>query len=326
MENKLDEITKAIEDLNWRMDKLSSSWNEYDDWLVTKSSNDLSWYDKAVLNLNPNLNAKREQYQSLLSQSWDLNQQLVNLQSAQDILQDSINNQRDHANRLYDLQNMAARLSAEINWWGSTAWWLWAWAGQISQARSQIDNQAYANMLANEQNRQSALASIAQQEAAIPTTLSSIWMNNANIQAALAQSNYYSQWWGSWSSSWSSSKWASSDVSKKLINDWWYWVDAQWNIVDKNWKVYIAWKYTMDNKWNIYTWDWKMIMNNNWKVDVDLIENMEDSNLSPVRILERQMHDLTKELDEKKKEEINKVAESKTNNIYWSAFWNGAMY
>lgn len=188
LQESIDAYTKnqnLMNDLLWWQD------NDYDKSLLTKRDDELSWYDKATLNLNPNLKNSRQRYQQLYSDSEWLNWQIMNLQSAQDILQWSVDKQRRSTNRLYDLQNQAAALSAEINWWWMRhAWWLWAWAWQIAQARASIDNQAYLNMIQNNANRESALANVAQQEWQIPATMSSIWVNNSSIQWNLATANY----------------------------------------------------------------------------------------------------------------------------------------
>lgn len=233
--SKLDNLTKLLWYNNSKMSDLSNTWNDYDNSLVTKTNEELTWYDKATLNLNPNLKDRRSQYQSLVTQTNDLKSQLTNLQSAQSYLQNSINQQKTSVNKMYDLQNMANRLSAEISWWGRSAWWLWAWAWQISQARAQIDNQAYSNMLNNESQRQWALSNIANQQMQLPTTLSSMAMNNANIRWSDAQAEanmataeytrkqasllWKNMWW--WSSNKSQQHWEEhSEENLQTIIRW----------------------------------------------------------------------------------------------------------
>ena len=228
--SKLEEITKLIWTNSSKMANLSDTWNDYDNSLVTKSDSELTWYDKATLNLNPNLKDRRVSYQSLVTQNNDLSNQLVNLQSAQDYLQQSIDEQKTSANRLYDLQNAAARLSAEINWWANHAWWLWAWAWQMAQSRAAIDNQAFANILQNEQNRAATLNNIAAQQANLPQTLASIWQansQNAYYNSMVNQNSWWTSsswsrwtaWWWSSSGWWSNSKKENSDSESSESSD-----------------------------------------------------------------------------------------------------------
>lgn len=223
---------QLMDSLLWRHD------NDYDKSLLTKSDNELTWYDKATINMNPNIKSNRNYYRQLFNSNQWLGSQLTNLQSAQQILQDWIDKQEKNINKMYDLQNTAQRLSSEINWWASHAWWLWAWAGQMAQSRAAIDNQAFNNVLNNEAQRQSALANVAQQRQQIPTTMSSIAMNNANIVWAEAQANANN---------------ANADLIRKQASQiWkWSWGSRQWGnsaeeTSEENYKTILRW---MANSW-----------------------------------------------------------------------------
>lgn len=236
---------KKLEEIDRQQKSIYDRNNDIDKEIISKPESELTGWDKATLNLNPNLKSSRDQYQNLSSQASDLRSQISNVNSAQAYLQNSLDEQRKNANRLYDLQNLAARLSAEINWWWHQAWWLWAWAWQMAQSRAAIDNQAFAQTVQNEQNRASALANIWQQEMTVPTTISSLNLNNANIRwiesqanANDAQAEYYRKqasrtysWW--WSNSNKDENPTRYKYVQELISSWN--VDEAKRISEANW-------------------------------------------------------------------------------------------
>ena len=167
------------------------SWVEYDDSLLSKSQDQLTGYDKATLNMNPDLKAKREAYQASLVRSNRLQSDLNNIQNAQQFLQNNVSQQKERINKLYDLQDKAAAISASIQWTNRVAGWLWAASNVLGNSRWITDAQMQQQILQNDAQRESALANVAQQEANIPSILASLDQANANAELARAQANYY---------------------------------------------------------------------------------------------------------------------------------------
>lgn len=228
-------------------------WDPYLDSLLEKSDDKLEWYDKAMLNVNPDLAAKREAYQKSLAKSNKLQSDLTNIQSAQQFLQNNVSQQKDRINKLYDLQDKAAAISASIQWTNRVAGWLWAASNVLSNSRWITDAQMQQQILQNDAQRESALANVAQQEANIPSVLASLDQANANAELARAQADYY---WNYNSTSWWSSKWYSYsswwDPDKK--KEWWDYTII--NSIDYNWNK-IKWAFLKDKDWNYYdatTW------------------------------------------------------------------------
>ena len=232
------------------------SWVEYDDSLLSKPQDQLTGYDKATLNINPDLKAKREAYQASLVRSNKLQSDLNNIQNAQQFLQNNVSQQKERINKLYDLQDRAAAISASIQWTNRVAGWLWAASNVLGNSRWITDAQMQQQILQNDAQRESALANVAQQEANIPSVLSSIWQANANAELAKAQANYYNssnQWWNQ-SSWWSNRSSQSNNNNNNNNNNKYSFID--W--VDMNWQ-HFDWTFIKDKDWNIYNEEWKLL-------------------------------------------------------------------
>lgn len=251
--NRNEQLAKEL-GYQWSL----KSWVEYDDSLLSKPQNQLTGYDKATLNINPDLKAKREAYQASLVRSNRLQSDLNNIQNAQQFLQNNVSQQKERINRLYDLQDKAAAISASIQWTNRVAGWLWAASNVLGNSRWITDAQMQQQILQNDAQRESALANVAQQEANIPSVLASLDQANANAELARAQADYY---WNQNSTSWwsSSSKWYSyssnnSNTNKEEENPKYTrlnWLTIDWNT--------IKWVFYKDSKWNYYDATWNLI-------------------------------------------------------------------
>ena len=145
---------------------------------------------------------------------------------------------------------------------------------------AQANNSLVAQILQNEAQRSSDLATAAQNEAALPWQLSSIWANNASIDATrenleLQRQQLANQARSSWSS------WYSSSSSKKTDKSWW-WKDEDWTWHYKEYEWDFSYdeavklsqlsqaelesKFTNDNKKESYD-EKKNAAINNWKAD-----------------------------------------------------------
>ena len=225
------------------------SWVEYDDSLLSKPQDQLTGYDKATLNINPDLKAKREAYQASLVRSNRLQSDLNNIQNAQQFLQNNVSQQKDRINKLYDLQDKAAAISASIQWTNRVAGWLWAASNVLGNSRWITDAQMQQQILQNDAQRESALANVTQQEANIPSVLSSIDQANANAELARAQTDYYWRQGSSSSTNW----WSSSNKKPSSSNEEDYTII---DTIDYNWNK-IKWAFLKDSDWNYYdatTW------------------------------------------------------------------------
>jgi len=239
------------------------TWVAYDDELLSKPDSELTWYDKATLNMNPNLKSNREAYQSSLNRSNQLRDRLTNIESARQYLQNNVSQQRDRINKLYDLQDRAAAISASIQWTNRAAWWLWAASNVLWNSRWITDAQMQQQILQNDAQRESALANVAQQEANIPSVLASLDQANANSELARAQANYYNQssnqWWSS-SSGWIRRSNSNNNNNNNNNNNYSFidWVDMNWQHFD--------WTFIKDKDWNIYNEEWKLLSykDENW--------------------------------------------------------------
>lgn len=229
------------------------SWVEYDDSLLSKPQDQLTGYDKATLNINPDLKAKREAYQASLERSNRLQSDLNNIQNAQQFLQNNVSQQKERINKLYDLQDKAAAISASIQWTNRVAGWLWAASNVLGNSRWITDAQMQQQILQNNAQRESALANVAQQEANIPSVLASLDQANANSELARAQAKYYNQPSNQW---WTSSSWWSrrSNSNNNNNNNNYSFID--W--VDMNWQ-HFDWTFIKDKNWNIYNEEWRLL-------------------------------------------------------------------
>lgn len=245
--NRNEQLAKEL-GYQWSL----KSWVEYDDSLLSKPQNQLTGYDKATLNINPDLKAKREAYQASLARSNKLQSDLSNIQEAQQFLQNNVSQQKERINKLYDLQDKAAAISASIQWTNRTAWWLWAASNVLGNSRWITDAQMQQQILQNSAQRESALANVAQQEANIPSVLASLDQANANSELARAQAKYYSNqnstsWWGGW---WWYTKPTSNNEGETKY--------TRLNELTINWNK-INWLFYKDSKWNYYDATWNLI-------------------------------------------------------------------
>ena len=260
------------------------TWVAYDDELINKSDKDLTGYDKATLNLNPDLQVKRNAVQNLISQRDNLKNRMVNIESAQQYLQDNVSQQKERINKLYDLQDKAAAISASIQWTNRVAGWLWAASNVLGNSRWITDAQMQQQILQNSAQRESALSNVAQQEANIPSVLASLYQTNAgieqanaNAELARAQANYYNNqatksywWWGWWWSKWWDDDDNDENPNIKTVNSINIW-----------WKE-IKWEFLTDWKWSFATTDWVILIDNwtvtaEWLKLIDLWDKSKDS-------------------------------------------------
>ena len=251
-------------------------WDPYLDSLLEKSDDKLEWYDKAMLNVNPDLKAKRDAYQKSLAKSNQLQTDLTNIESAKQFLQNNVSQQKQRINKLYDLQDKAAAISASIQWTNRVAWWLWAASNVLNNGRWVTEAAKHQQILQNDAQRESALTNVAQQEANIPSVLASLEQSkasidqaNANAELARAQAKYYnaqanksSWWWGGW---WYTQKEEPQDVTSW---SWWDWYKFEdWQLKDKNGNVVYKW-WLLSYWWNLYNSEtWKLVYdskNNKW--------------------------------------------------------------
>ena len=232
-------------------------WDPYLDSLLEKSDDKLEWYDKAMLNVNPDLKAKRDAYQKSLAKSNQLQTDLTNIESAKQFLQNNVSQQKQRINKLYDLQDKAAAISASIQWTNRVAWWLWAASNVLNNGRWVTEATKHQQILQNDAQRESALANVAQQEANIPSVLASLEQAKANNELARAQANYYNAsaknvWKSYW---WSYTKPGKWDDSDKETEDY--------EVVDSisiDWKT-IKWSFIKLPDWTIYDSDYDLIYN-----------------------------------------------------------------
>lgn len=239
-------------------------WDAYLDSLLEKSDDKLEWYDKAMLNVNPDLKAKREAYQKSLARSNKLQSDLTNIQTAQQFLQNNVSQQKERINKLYDLQDKAAAISASIQWTNRVAWWLWAASNVLGNSRWINEATKHQQILQNSAQRESALANVAQQAANIPSVLASLQQNEAaidqayaNAELARAQAKYYTSQ-ANKSYSYNSSK--KTEKDPKELEDWTtFWPD--WSFTYKWWKIYDAW-------WN-EVWSWVLRKSWDFLIDAD---------------------------------------------------------
>jgi len=241
--NRNEQLAKEL-GYQWSL----KSWVEYDDSLLSKPQDQLTGYDKATLNINPDLKAKREAYQASLARSNKLQSDLSNIQEAQQFLQNNVSQQKERINKLYDLQDKAAAISASIQWTNRTAWWLWAASNILGNSRWITDAQMQQQILQNSAQRESALSNVAQQEANLPSVLASLDQANANAELARAQTKYYnnqattsaSSWWGSYSKKNNNNNNNENESDYEILN----WLDINWQHID--------WVFVQDKDWNIY--------------------------------------------------------------------------
>lgn len=233
-------------------------WDPYLDSLLEKSDDKLEWYDKAMLNVNPDLKAKRDAYQKSLSRSNQLQSDLNNIESARQFLQNNVSQQKERINRLYDLQDKAAAISASIQWTNRVAGWLWAASNVLNNGRWVTEATKHQQILQNDAQRESALANVAQQEANIPSVLASLDQANANAELARAQANYYNNqrsWWSS-NSYYSRGWWGAGWNSEWNEEGWKEYKKLNWLTI--NWQT-IKWLFYQDSLWNYYDAWWQQI-------------------------------------------------------------------
>ncbi len=265
--NRNEQLAKEL-GYQWSL----KSWVEYDDSLLSKPQDQLTGYDKATLNINPDLKAKREAYQASLARSNKLQSDLSNIQEAQQFLQNNVSQQKERINKLYDLQDKAAAISASIQWTNRTAWWLWAASNVLGNSRWITDAQMQQQILQNSAQRESALANVAQQEANIPSVLASLDQAKASSELARAQAKYYNNQWTSSSSNWWYSYNKNPDKKEeqpKEISNWkWGSYTFEWGqLKDKDWNVVFSW-WLLEYWGNLYNADTLKLVydkeNNKW--------------------------------------------------------------
>lgn len=221
------------------------TWVDIDDEYIKKDPSKRDWWDKAFWNTNPDLKEKNKAYHEYANRISDLQSRLTNLQSAEQYMTDIVSENKDRINKIYDLQNKAAALSAWIQWTNRVAWWLWAASNVINNSQWITDATLRQNVAQNEAARQTALLNNAQQALNIPSTLASIWQANAQIAY---QNALTGQIWKENSYSWSSYGWYS--YSSRWNN--------KWNNEDKDIKIDIPESQLKTLEWKDVSWnaDW----------------------------------------------------------------------
>ena len=216
--------TKTAKDIEIEINGLTDAqaalltWVDIDDEYIKKDPSKRDWWDKAFGNSNPELKEKNKLYREYANSIADLKSRLTNLKSAEQYMTDIVSENKDRINKIYDLQNKAAALSAWIQWTNRVAWWLWAASNVLNNSQWLTDATLRQSVAQNEAARQTALLNNAQQALNIPSTLASIWQANAQIayQNALTwQLNNQWSWW-SWGWGWYS-YWSWYNIPKK---DW----------------------------------------------------------------------------------------------------------
>lgn len=254
IENKIDSLKKAQDSL--------MTWVDIDDEYIRKDSSLRDWWDKAFGNSNPELKDKNRLYHEYSNSIADLQSRLTNLNSAEQFMTDIVSENKDRINKIYDLQNKAAALSAWIQWTNRVAWWLWAASNVLNNSQWLTDATLRQNVAQNEAARQTALLNNAQQALNIPSTLASIWQVNAQnaYQAALTnQLNNQRSWWSSWSWWYTPSR-SSSNSDYETLNEITVW-----------WKK-IKWTFYKDKNWNYYNKDWIIVYDKeSWRIDNSII-------------------------------------------------------
>lgn len=210
---------KALQ--NWLM-----TWVDIDDEFIKKPQSLWDWWDKAFANSNPELKEKNRLYQEYNNQLAWLQTRLSNLSSAEQYMTDIVSENKDRINKIYNLQNKAAALSAWIQWTNRVAWWLWAASNVLNNSLWVNDATLRQAVAQNEAARQTALLNNAQQALNIPSTIASINASNASADAQRSQANYYNSLNNQTSTNTRNSYTRNSNANvdaraERLLNDMW---------------------------------------------------------------------------------------------------------
>lgn len=257
------DIENEISSLKNAQDSLMT-WVDIDDEYIKKDPSLRDWWDKAFGNSNPDLKDKNKLYREYANSIADLQSRLTNLKSAEQFMTDVVSENKDRINKIYDLQNKAAALSAWIQWTNRVAWWLWAASNVLNNSQWLTDATLRQSVAQNEAARQTALLNNAQQALNIPSTLASIWQANSQIAYNAALTNQLNNQRSSWSWGWSSWWYKSS---------WWGWGSeyTKLNEITVWWKK-IKWTFYKDKNWNYYSSDWRLVYDKaSWWRDNDFI-------------------------------------------------------
>ena len=267
--------TKTAKDIEIEINGLTDAqaalltWVDVDDEYIKKDPSKRDWWDKAFGNSNPELKEKNKLYREYANSIADLKSRLTNLKSAEQYMTDIVSENKNRINKIYDLQNKAAALSAWIQWTNRVAWWLWAASNVLNNSQWLTDATLRQSVAQNEAARQTALLNNAQQALNIPSTLASIWQANSQIAYNAALTDQLNkQWsWGSWWS-WYSWGWGWYNYSKwnKDTNDWsnelWIPKDQYKIITSKESKLSPDWNsWTITRNWRKWYYryqDWKL--------------------------------------------------------------------
>lgn len=222
-DKQLQKIKQQQEELIWWAD------SEAEAAYIRKNPGERDKYDIAFWTLNPDSVAKAKKYHNLEQKRIEIENEKINLEWARDFMnqvyaqqKQDVNNRYNRLNSAYAIWNRIALGTALAGAWAAGANGVQKWA-----LSAQANNSLVAQILQNEAQRSSDLATAAQNEAALPWQLSSIWANNASIDATrenleLQRQQLANQARSSWSS------WYSSSSSKKTDKSWW-WMDEDWN-------------------------------------------------------------------------------------------------
>ena len=221
-DKQLQKIKQQQEELIWWAD--SDAEAAY----IRKNPGERDKYDIAFWTLNPDSVAKAKKYHNLEQKRIEIENEKINLEWARDFMnqvyaqqKQDVNNRYNRLNSAYAIWNRIALGTALAGAWAAGANGVQKWA-----LSAQANNSLVAQILQNEAQRSSDLATAAQNEAALPWQLSSIWANNASIDATrenleLQRQQLANQARSSWSS------WYSSSSSKKTDKSW-RWKDEDW--------------------------------------------------------------------------------------------------
>lgn len=264
--NQLSKQDKKIQTQDEKMSSMLTGDNAVDSVITTPQSQ-WSPYQLAVANLNPDLKARNKKYQSALNTKSVLENERVNLWQASEIMmnayRDALNSTNDAANRMMAANSAQAAIQA---WWAiSWMWWLANNPAAAAQQRISAMNQANMQNMQIRSNADQNLANVYNSLAWVPSQLANISqanasidsqaeqlrqsgaLNEANVNLANAQAQYYKNWWWSSSSKSSSNK---SDNSNINVDDmsmddiakalWLEKATSDWIVVykDKNWTFY----------------------------------------------------------------------------------------
>ena len=183
--NGVKKYQKQISSIESQLAGITNWMSDVEKNYVIKNPAERDGFDIAFGKLNPESASKANKYQKLLNKKIELENEMVNLNSARDYFNTIYSEAKHDVNQAYDNQNLAnttasdialAQAQAQANGMGATGIQS---AGLKAQASNLLANQ----QLQTQAQRTKDLASITQQEAQVPVILSQIAATNASITA-----------------------------------------------------------------------------------------------------------------------------------------------